>query len=63
MGTNDILGLRSISQHNKKRIGERLNLFLNKDWIIEGFIRKLIISELLLLGVIKFFELFILYIR
>jgi len=56
MGTNEVLGLRSIADHNKKGIGETIGMYLKEAWYFEKFWEKLILITLCLLGVVRIFQ-------
>lgn len=53
MGTNDVLGLKSIAQHQKKGFGEVIGLYLREAWYFEKPIEKLILVVLCALGLWK----------
>lgn len=57
MGTsaNEVLGLRSIADYQKKGFGELIGLYLREAWYFEKPIEKLILVGLCLLGMWKIF--------
>jgi hypothetical protein len=55
MGTNEILGLRSIADYKKKGVGELIGLYLREAWYFEKWHEKLILVGLCLLGLWKIF--------
>jgi len=54
--TNEVLGLRSITQVNKKSFGETIGMYLREAWYFESTIEKLILVALCTLGLWKIME-------
>jgi hypothetical protein len=55
MGTNEILGLKSISDHRKEGIGATMKNNLKASWYFEKWYEKLILIGLCILGGWKLF--------
>ena len=51
--TNDVLGIKSISDHNKKSAGEKLKFNMGSSWYFEKGYEKLILVGLCALGMWK----------
>jgi len=43
MGTNEILGLKSIADFNKKSLGEKVRIYTQEAWYFEKWYEKLML--------------------
>lgn len=53
MTTNEVLGLKSIKQYQKKGFGEMIGLYLRSSWYFDKWYEKLILIALGVLGMWK----------
>lgn len=48
--TNDLLGMKSLADYNKKTVGEKFGYSLRASWYFEKWFEKLILVVLCILG-------------